>query len=317
MKIDWFLVAMALAIVLAMLFPAIGASNGPLHLSIVTQIGVALLFFLHGAKLSPADLRAGAVNWRVHVVIHGATFVLFPLLGAAVYFSAAGLLEEHLRLGFFFLCALSSTISSSVALVAMARGAVPVAVFDATLSSLLGMVLTPALLALISSAGAQPVPLLPAMRDIFISLLLPFALGQLMRPLLAGTLKRWPLLGKLDRAVIILIVYAAFCNSAQAGLWSSSDLVIVVLVAATVSAMLAIVLLAIARASRAFGLTQEDEIAATFCGATKSLVNGAPIARIMFGASPALGMIMLPLLLYHPIQLIVCSILAKRFAARA
>jgi len=107
MKIDWFLVAMAAAITLAMLFPDIGASDGPLHLSLVTQIGVALLFFLHGAKLSPADLRAGAVNWRVHVVIHGATFVLFPLMGAAVYFGTGGLLDEHLRLGVFFLCALS------------------------------------------------------------------------------------------------------------------------------------------------------------------------------------------------------------------
>jgi sodium/bile acid cotransporter 7 len=236
-------------------------------------------------------------------------------MGAGIYFGAGGLLDDHLRLGVFFLCALSSTISSSVALVAMAKGAVPVAVFDATLSSLLGMVITPALLALVSSAGAQPLPLLPAMRDIFMSLLLPFALGQLMRPLLAPTLKRWPILGKLDRAVIILIVYAAFCNSAQAGLWSSSDLGTVALVTVLALLMLAIVLFAISRASHALNLTREDEIAATFCGATKSLVNGAPIARIVFGAGPELGMIMLPLLLYHPAQLIVCSILAKRFAA--
>jgi sodium/bile acid cotransporter 7 len=230
---------MTIAFVAALIHPALGADSGPLHLGLVTQVAVALVFFLHGAALSPEALKAGAGRWRLHVFIQAMTFLAFPLIGAGLYFGLLGVLPEELRLGFFFLCALSSTISSSVALVAMGDGNVPAAVFNATLSGLIGMIATPGLLALINFASAQPLPFLGAVEDIFLKLLLPFAIGQAARALFgsfADQIK--PIAGKLDRLVILMIVYSAFCTSTLAGVWTRYEPHVVAMVFLLVATLL-------------------------------------------------------------------------------
>jgi len=318
MKIDGFLLAILSAVALALIAPQIGTEDGPLHLGMVTTVGIGLVFFLHGAALSPHALKAGAANWRLHLLVHASTFLLFPAIGLLIFQATRGLAAPEVRLGLFYLCALPSTISSSVAMTSLARGNVSGAIFDATLSGLLGMVLTPLLVGLVATRITGHLPLLPAILDVLETLLLPFAAGQLLRRWIGGFIgrnKRWT--NRVDRAVVVLIVYGAFCSSTASGMWSKYPPLTIFAIAATVVALLAIVLVATTFASRLLGFSPEDEAAAVFCGSKKSLANGAPIALVLFGNNPALGMIMLPIMLYHQAQLMVCSVLARRYAARA
>lgn len=318
MKIDGFVLAMLGAVALALAMPWLGIQDGPLHLGLVTTLGIALVFFLHGAALSPAAMRAGAASWRLHLVVHGSTFVLFPAIGAALFFGLQGVLAPEIRLGIFYLCALSSTISSSVAMTAIGRGNVPAAIFDATISGLLGMVLTPLLVSLVAKTATGHLPLLPAIWDVMKTLLLPFAAGQLLRAWIGAFVTRnksWT--SKADRFVILLIVYSAFCESTAAGLWSRYAPSTLFVIALIVLLLLASVIAVTTLVSRLLGFSRADEVTAVFCGSKKSLANGAPIARVLFGQNPALGMIVLPLMMYHQAQLIVCSVLARRYAERA
>ncbi len=318
MKIDGFLLAIAAAVALAFAGPEIGASQGPLQMGRVTDLGVALVFFLHGAAVSPSAMQSAAASWRLHLLVQTSTFVLFPVIGIAAWFALAGLLGPDLSLGLFFLCVISSTISSSVAFTAMARGNVAGAIFNATLSGLLGMVLTPLLMGLVVAQGAAVMPIASQIGGIVFMLLMPFAAGQLLRRLVAGLLDRHKaLVGKADRAVIVLIVYTAFCDGVAAGLWSVGNITAILQVSVICSLLLALVLVLTTWASRVWKFSKEDEIAAVFCGSKKSLANGAAIAKVIFAGSPALAMILVPLLIYHQIQLVVCSVMARRYAERS
>jgi len=315
MKTDGFLIAMIAALVAAFAAPWLGVAGGPLHLPHVTTVGIAIVFFFHGAGLSPKALKAGAANWRLHLVVHATTYGLFPMLGFAIFFSARSWLPEELRLGIFYLCALSSTISSSVAMTALGRGNVAGAAFDATVSGLLGMVLTPLLVGLVASSVTHPLPLGPAIVDIMQKLLLPFAIGQMARPLFHAFISRHKLwVTRADRVVIILIVYGAFCDATAARIWSRYEPRLIAEIAFVAAALLATALTVTIFSSRAMGLSRSDEVAAVFCGSKKSLANGGPMASVLFGASPTLGVILLPLMLYHQLQLVVCSVLARWYA---
>ena len=316
-KPDYFLLAMLVAVVLAALWPQLGTGDGPLHLGVVTQLGIALVFFLHGANLSRASLRSGLQNWRLHVFVQASTYGLFPAIGFAVVWLGRGLMPFDLLLGFFYLCALCSTISSSVALTAMAKGNVPASIFNATLSGLLGMFLTPILVGLVVATSGERIPLGAAILDIVLTLLLPFALGHVLRPLLLNFLMRYKsLIGTLDKAVIVLIVYAAFCESTAAGVWSRYGIELIALVVAMSSVLLLAVIAFTTWLARRLGCSVEDDITAVFCGSKKSLANGVPIANVLFPGHPALGVIVLPLMIYHQLQLLLCTWLARRYAAR-
>jgi solute carrier family 10 (sodium/bile acid cotransporter), member 7 len=318
MKIDGSILAMIGAIILALLAPQAGATGGPLHIPLVTGMGIGLVFFLHGAGLSPHALKAGATNWKLHLLIHATTFVLFPALGLTIFFGAGDSLPIEAKLGVFYLCALCSTISSSVAMTALARGNVAGAVFNATLSGLLGMAFTPLLLSLVTTTGASEIPLLPAILDVAKKLLAPFVAGQLCRPLLGGLIaerKAW--VTKIDRSVIVLIVYGAFCNFTAAKMWGRYDVLLIGELALIAAGLLGAVLALTTVAARLVGMPREDEIAAVFCGSTKSLANGAPIASVLFANNPGLGLILLPLMIYHQLQLIACASLAPRYARQA
>lgn len=316
-KPDGFLVAMLSAVALAALYPDPGVSGGVLHMDVLTSAGIALVFFLHGADLSLESLKVGVKNWRLHIFVQAATYVLFPLIGLAAVAALRGLVPFDLLLGFFYLCALSSTISSSVALTGMAKGNVPGAIFNATLSGLLGMFITPLLVGLLVSTHGQALPVGRAILDILFKLLLPFAVGHLLRPLLKPFLTRYKkLLNRVDRGVIVMIVYGAFCESTKAGLWSSYGFGVTGLVILMTALLLVVVLVLTTKLSRSLGFATEDEIAAVFCGSKKSLANGIPIAKVLFAGFPALGMIVLPIMVYHQLQLIACTFLARKYAAR-
>jgi sodium/bile acid cotransporter 7 len=315
---DWFLAGMISAVALASLFPGIGRSGGPLHGDALGDAGVFLVFLFHGLGLSAASLRSGMSRWRLHAVVQVFTFGVFPLLGVALSALLGGWLPPYLLLGFLYLCALPSTISSSVALTGVARGNVPGAIFNATLSSLLGIFLTPFLVGLASRTTGYALPLGEAMKNLAILLLLPFALGQALRPVLGRWFTRWKQhISAFDKGVILLLVHVAFCDSVAAGLWTDYGAGTLALAVAGAALVLAIVLVLSTAAARALRLDKEDEIAAVFCGSKKTLASGVPMAKLLFGAHPGIGLIVLPIMFYHQLQLFVCAVLAQRYARRA
>lgn len=317
-KFDWFLPGMVLATLLAWLFPGPGAPGGWLRPELLTKVGIALIFFLHGVALSFAAMKAGALNWRLHLVVQASTFVFFPIVGVAVLWVGDGRLAPGLLLGFFYLCALPSTVSSSVAFTAAAKGNVAGAVFNATLSSLLGVVLTPLLVSAVLKTAGQTVPLGPVLIDLLRWLVLPLVVGQLARPLLAGLAKQHKArIGFADRATILVLVYTSFCGSFKMGVWSGSGGWLLPIVIGGAAALFALAYFATTSASQAMGFNREDRITAVFCGSKKTLASGVPMAAIIFGAHPQLGLILLPILIYHQLQLIVCGILADRWARQA
>ena len=306
---------MGAAVALAWLLPGPGAKGGSLHPELIAKLGVSLIFFLHGLALSFAALSAGTRNWRLHLLVQLCTFGLFPLLGAAIVWSSGSALNPDLRTGLFFLCALPSTVSSSVALTATARGNVPGAVFNATLSSLLGVVVTPLWLAVVLGAAGHSLPIGNVVLELLLCLVLPLLVGQALRPLFGAFAARHKArIGVLDRVTILLLVYTSFCDSVKAGVWSSgaAPLLISALISA---ALLGAAMAFITAVSRGLGFSLPDRIAALFCGSKKTLASGVPMARLIFGAHPGLGMILLPIMIYHPLQLVVGGWLAGRFAS--
>ncbi len=304
---------MAAAVALAFWAPAAGAA---FPAGRVADVGISVVFFLHGVGLSAAKLRDGLARWKVHAVVQGFTFGVFPLLWWGAQAGLGDRLSPELSLGFLYLAALPSTISSSVALTGVARGNVAAAAFNASLSSLLGVFLTP-LIVRAGGAAAGALPLGAAILEIAALLVLPFALGQLARPLAGAWFARHRrLTNPLDRGVILLLVYLSFSESVAAGLWGRYGLRALALTIAGAGALLALVLLLTRRTARLLRLEVEDEIAAVFCGSKKTLASGVPMARVLFGDHPALGFIVLPIMVYHQLQLLVCSALAERYGRR-
>lgn len=316
-KIDWFLVGMALAVAAAWMFPAPGASGGFLQPQLLTKAGVALIFFLHGLSLSFTALKAGTLKWKLHLVVQTCTFVFFPLLGLGLLAVFGRLLPADLRLGFFYLCVLPSTVSSSVALTAAAGGNVAAAVFNATLSSVLGIFITPLWVGWMLHTAGNPMPLGPVILDLVVWLLLPLTAGQLARPWFANwAASHKPLINRIDRGTILLLVYTSFCESFKTGVWSGQGFGMVLITIAGAFLMFYVVLWASGAACDALKFAWPDRIAAVFCGSKKTLASGVPMAQLIFGAHPGLSFILLPIMIYHPLQLILCAGLASRWASR-
>lgn len=315
--IDWFLVAMVAAVALASVVPEWGRSEGPLHMGRVTDLGVFLLFFLHGMGLSTDSLRQGASRWQLHLLVQLTTYVVFPLWWLLWSGVLGSWVPHDLQMGFFFLAVLPSTVSSSVAMTALARGHVAAAVLNATLSTLLGVFLTPFLVGVVMGGEGAAPDLGPTMLKVAQMLLLPFVAGHLLRPWLAGWFARIkPLTTVFDRGVIVLLVWSAFSDSVAEGLWSRHGAGLLVQALVGVVLFLLPVLWFTRRLARAMRLPVEDEIVAVFCGSKKTMASGMPMAKLLFGGSAAMGVLILPIMLYHQVQLFVCAVLARRYAAR-
>jgi sodium/bile acid cotransporter 7 len=314
---DWFLLGMIGAVVLATLAPEIGRSGGPLRADVAANVGIFSVFFLHGVGLSTERLRAGVTRWKLHLLVQAFTFGVFPLLFLGFRAAARGVVPPDLMLGFLYLAALPSTISSSVAMTAIARGNVAAAIFNATLSSLVGVFLTPLLVSVIMGSAGAELSLRDAMLKIAGLLALPLFIGQAVRPFAGAWLARYKkYTSTFDRLVILLLVYVAFCDSVRAGLWTNYGVTTIAKTAAFAALFLAVVLVLTRRAATLLGFEKEDEIVAVFCGSKKTLASGVPMAKLLFGAHPGIGLIVLPIMFYHQIQLLVCSVLAERYARR-
>jgi sodium/bile acid cotransporter 7 len=298
-------------VALAAILPARGAAAD--IVSTVGFFGVALLFFIYGAKLNPAAIMGGISNWRVQSLIASCTYVAFPVIGVTLAMLAGPWIEPEIRTGLIFVSILPSTVQSSIALTSLARGNVPAAVAAATLSNLAGVVLTPLFAAwlLRSDTGGFS---FDTMKNIAIQILLPFALGQLARPRIGAWItahKRLTL--AIDRGAILLIVYSAFSAGVVAGIWSTVGITSLAMIVVVDAALLALLMLASTLGGRLLGINRADHFAVLFCGSTKSLATGVPIAHILFNDA-GLGLIVLPLMLFHQMQLLTCAVIAQREA---
>jgi solute carrier family 10 (sodium/bile acid cotransporter), member 7 len=310
--IDKFLAAILLTVAFATVMPVRG--EAAVAFGWLTEAAVALLFFMHGAKLSPEEALVGARHWRLHTMVFLSTFVMFPLLGISARLLAPGLLPDQLWAGLILLTALPSTVQSSIAFTSMAGGNVPAAMCSASASSLFGVVLTPLIAGFLLTSHGINISA-HSVLAIVVQLLVPFVAGQLLRPWIAGYLTRHPLALKgVDYGSILLIVYAAFSHGMVDGIWHQIDAAVLLKVALIDVALLASVMAILTFGSRQLGFSRADEITIVFCGSKKSLVNGLPIATLLFAGH--VGLVVIPLMLFHQIQLMVCASLARRYAAR-
>lgn len=311
--IDPYLLALLATVAVAIILPARG--QGAVVANDAVSVAVALLFFLYGARLSPKAVWEGLLHWRLQSLVFASTYILFPVLGLGLTKAFGAWLSPTLILGLMFVCVLPSTVQSSIAFTSIARGNVAAALCSASVSNLFGMVVTPLLvMLLLDSKGVGFSG--EAMKSIALQLLLPFAVGQILRPWIGSFLQRYKsVISIVDRGSILLVVYDAFSEGMAAGIWSQvtvSDLVVVILLDMV---LLAAVLAITTIVSRRLGFAKEDEIVIVFCGSKKSLASGIPMANILFPGQ-ALGLIVLPLMLFHQIQLFACATLAQRYARR-
>ncbi len=313
---DNFTLALVFVVLLATFLPCKGEVAEAF--SWATTLAIAMLFFFHGAKLPRQAVIEGLTHWRLHLTVLACTFVLFPVIGLLLKPALLLVVTPELYLGILFLCLLPSTVQSSIAFTAMARGNVPAAVCSASASNLLGIFLTPALVGLFIAKGSGNASVsFESIGNIVMQLLVPFISGQIARRWIA----RWVdehrgALRYTDQGSILLVVYTAFSAAVIEGLWRETPWQALLALIVISSALLALVLALSAWGSRALGFNKEDEITIVFCGSKKSLASGVPIANVLF-ATHAVGAIVLPLMIFHQIQLMVCAVLAKRYASRS
>ena len=311
---DTFTLLLVCTVILASLLPAQGVFAD--YFGVATKLAIALLFFLHGARLPRDVVMAGLLHWRLHLTILAATYVLFPLLGLSVGFLVPDILPPTLYTGILFLCVLPSTVQSSIAFTSMAGGNVPAAICAASASNIFGMFLTPLLVGLLFSLGGHGGFSMDALEQILLQLLAPFIIGQLLQPWIGNWVRaRKKILMPVDRGSILMVVYLAFSDAVIEGIWhtfTAAELGAVVVVDIVI---LALVLIVTMFGSRLLGFSKEDEIAITFCGSKKSLASGVPMASAIFAGQP-IGAIVLPLMLFHQIQLMACAIIAQRYASQ-
>ncbi|HSC86887.1 MAG TPA: bile acid:sodium symporter family protein [Polyangiaceae bacterium] len=311
LRTNWFVLGLGAALGLALFAPAPGARGGVLHSELTTRLGVVAIFALQGLTLPLEALRRGASNVRLHLLIQAVTFGLLPALGWALDATLGPWLEPELRLGLLYLCVLPSTIKTAVVFTSLAGGDAAAAIFSATLSSLLGVVLTPFLLGLLGTGAQAGANFASVLGEIAQLLLVPFFVGlALQRPLRGWAARLKPFTNPISSSIVLFIVYAAFSNSVVDGTWTRQSFcstalglgaaLLVFLVATSLTALLA----------RGLRLSRADTITAVFCAPQKTLASGAPLARLVF-PNQDLGVLLLPLLVYHPLQLLLGSLLVS------
>ena len=314
MKAHGFIIALFATILLSYLFPT---ALSDLPLKEITNIGIGLIFFFYGLKLAPSELKLGFLNYRLHILIQLATFVLFPLLTLLFIPFFDGGMQSRLWLAILFLGALPSTVSSSVIMVAIARGNLPTAIFNASLSGLIGIVATPLWLSIFMMKSGE-FQILDILLKLFLQVLLPMIIGLLLQPYL-GKMARFhsSKLSLFDKSIIILIVFNSFSNSFTSNLFDTIEAVDLFKLFGIVLVLFLLVYGLLGYVCKLMDLSLEDTITAKFCGSQKSLIHGTVMIKIIFGNSAGLGLFLLPVMFYHILQLFLVSIFAENYRKRS
>ncbi len=313
LALDRFTVLLVGMVLLATFFPVSGQAAQ--YFNTLTTVAIAILFFLHGAKLSREAVIEGILHWKMHVLVFAFTFLIFPVIGLLAKPILLPLLGQQLYWGFLFMCFLPSTVQSSIAFTSVAKGNVAGAVCSASFSNLIGMFITPVLVSFFilgqSQHGFDPTT---SIIQITLLLLVPFILGQLLRPYIFPYMAKVPSIVKaFDQGSILMVVYGAFSGAVVAGLWHQVSWKTLLILTIACSVLLTVIMLLALYLPRALGFNRADQVTVFFCSSKKTLASGVPMAQILFIGQP-LGMIVLPIMIFHQIQLMVCGVIANYWA---
>lgn len=314
---DWFLIAIIIMVLMARYFPALGLIEEPVSLEELANYGVSGIFFFYGLKLSSDKLKNGLLNWKMHIVVQLTTFLLFPVIVLVIkpFFATDDL--KNLWLGVFYLAALPSTVSSSVVMVSIARGNVPAAIFNASISSLLGIFITPLWVGLFISADTGGLDTWSVIGKLCLQVLLPLVIGMVLNPRYGKYADRYKTQLKFfDQTIILIIIYTSFCKSFALNLFEDLSVIEILLLMAGLLGFFFLIILITRLIARILQFNMEDTITLMFCGSKKSLVHGTVMSKVLFAGSPAAGIVLLPLMLYHALQLIAASVMAQRMEKR-
>ena len=315
--LDGFLLALVSSVILAYFWYEPGAYDGAVSLNSIGKYGVSVIFFFYGLKLSPTKLRAGLSNWWLHIVIQLATFIIFPTTALVVMFAAGGDADNLLWLGFFFLACLPSTVSSSVVMVSIAKGNIPAAIFNASISAIIGVFITPLWMGIFLATSSSGMDLGSVIISLILQVLAPVMLGMLLNRKFGKIAdKHKNSLRIFDQAIIVTIIYCSFCESFANNMFSEFTIWGIILLGAAMVAFLFLVYGIVFATCKALHFNREDKITALFCGSKKSLVHGTVMSKVLFPHFTSVGIILLPLMLYHALQLMIVSVIARGMARK-
>lgn len=313
---DRFVIGLLLMIVAAWLKPGVGMGEGTVNLGSVIDVGVALIFFFYGLKLNPEKIRAGMSNWQMHTAIQLTTFLIFPLIVLPFYPLLKGTPYEIFWLGMFFLAALPSTVSSSVVMVSIAGGNIPGAIFNASISGIIGIVMTPLWMGIFLASGSGSFDFSGVILQLVTQIILPVAGGLLLHRFLVRWVSRYGRqLALFDKTIILLIVYESFSHSFESGIFSNVRVWVLAGLFGCVVALFFVVFGLTGWLANHLRFNREDRITLLFCGSKKSLVHGSVFASVLFAGISGSGIFLLPIMIYHAFQLFYISLVARKAGA--
>lgn len=315
--LDGFLVSLLAMILLAYLWPFPGTDDSPVPVGSIASVGVSFIFFFYGLRISPEKLRAGLSNWKLHTMVHLATFVLFPVLVLSIRPFFVGEENQMLWLGIFFLSVLPSTVSSSVVMVSIAGGNIPAAIFNASISSLLGVVITPLWMGVVLESGSGEFDFLSVVGKLSLQVVFPVSVGLLLHRFWGQWAeRRKKAIRYFDQSTILMIVYSSFCESFSNHFFAPYSMRDIVYLGMGMLVLFFVIYQLLTSLSGLLHFTREDEITAVFCGSKKSLIQGAVMSKVLFSGGAHSGVLLLPIMIYHALQLIAASSLAQRMSRR-
>jgi len=316
-KIDGFIVGLLVMILLAYWMPQFGGTNSIIPIEKITSIGISFIFFFYGLKLSPKEMIKGLVNYKLHLLTQLSTFVLFPLIVIIIKPLYQSNDQQLLWLALFFMAALPSTVSSSVVMVSIAKGNVPGAIFNASISGLLGILITPMWLGAFMQNGNTDFDFWQSVLDLIFRILIPVMIGLLLNKHLGKTARKYSkYLTLFDKSIILGIVYNSFSKSFSAHLFDSINAIELIVTLVVITLVFSLVYGIIFGIAWTLNFSKEDSITAVFCGSKKSLVHGTVMANVLFKNMSSQGIFIVPIMIYHSLQLIVISFIAQKIGKR-
>jgi len=316
-KVDKFVLSIIVIIIVAYFFPEWGTEKSKIPIDTISSIGISLIFFFYGLKLKPSQIKVGLKNWKLHCLVQVSTFLIFPVLVLLFHPFIQNKEQEVIWLAFFFLAALPSTVSSSVVMVSMAKGNIPGAIFNASISGIIGIVITPLWMGFFLNDAETNFDFTDIYLKLVVQIITPVVFGVILQRFFGDFVRKHnSKLTLFDKSIILLIIYKSFSESFEGGVFSSVSLFDFVIIFAGVLFLFVLVFYLTGFIGKTLKFNKEDQITAQFCGTKKSLVHGTVFSKILFSNLTSVGVILLPLMLFHALQLLIISSIAVKYAKR-